>query len=217
MSYIGLGQTSSITIGIGTPATYYTLFPDGNSALKAGYGSFYNDPSGQLSITGPYGPLKVFDPANVNSNFKGPGYLYSQGGVLYVGGPAGPITVNQKNLAPLPAPAPPPPPPPSPPPPSPSPVTNQSQPIINALAQDVQAISATQTTGASPSPSQALPSDSAYAPAESSGSGLILIILAVAGIALFILLLKKKRKAPEFYPYPYPMPPRQNRRKRHRK
>lgn len=83
----------------GGAESVYVVYPDSNTALKAGYGRFFRDPSGQLSITGPYGALKVFESSNVYTAFKGAGYFYQQGSTLYVGGPAGPIQVTSPKVA----------------------------------------------------------------------------------------------------------------------
>lgn len=71
----------------------YQIFPDGNTALQKGYGILYYQ-NGQVWITGPYGPLRIFDTQTVYPSFHGAGYLYTQNGKLFVGGPAGPVAVN---------------------------------------------------------------------------------------------------------------------------
>ena len=50
--------------------TAYVIYPDGATALKAGYGRFYQQ-GGQYYSTGPYGPLQIADTGNVYSAFTG--------------------------------------------------------------------------------------------------------------------------------------------------
>jgi len=166
MSYNEFGQLQSLQSSVVIGSQYFTLFPDGNSALKAGYGSFYNDSSGQLMVTGPYGPLKVLDPTNVAPSFKGAGYPYQQNNILYIGGPAGPITVNQKNLAP--------------PPPLPQPAFDPNIAILAA-------------PGMIAPPMETIPG--ALIATPSSGSSGILILLIVAAALAVVIIILKKRKA----------------------
>ena len=83
------------TVSIGSST--YKLYPSMSAAMKDGFGNFFTGTDGKLSVTGPYGSLNVLNPGTVATAFTGAGNPYSQNGILYIGGPAGPIQVNQKN------------------------------------------------------------------------------------------------------------------------
>lgn len=87
---MGLGQTDQIG--------GFSIYPDGNTALEAGYGNFFHS-GNQIQMTGPYGPITV---TNINTIYPdgnsalqaGYGNIFVSGTGFSLTGPKGAIAIN---------------------------------------------------------------------------------------------------------------------------